>query len=218
MSSGDAMSLEEQFRTLSTASISDVTGQKCAMRSYMRPLIHGVKISGRAITVRTEPGDARIPTEAVGLAKKGDVIVIDAKGFEESACWGGNDSIGSKQKGLSAVIVDGAVRDTAEIREMAFPTWAKAITPRTGGGKGGGEMNIPITCGGITVNPGDIVVADEDGVVVVPKEQARDILAKSIEREKMEQGIKQKVLEGLTLAEALRALHLTEGSEKPESH
>jgi 3-hexulose-6-phosphate synthase/6-phospho-3-hexuloisomerase len=213
MASEEPMQLEDQFGVLSSASISDVLGRKHAMHSYMRPLIHGVKISGRAVTVRTEPGDARKPTEAVELAKKGEVIVIDAAGFEESACWGGNDSIGSKQKGLSAVIIDGAVRDTAEIMEMAFPTWVKSVTPNTGGGKGGGAINIQITCGGVSVNPGDIVVADDDGVVVIPKDMAQEILAKTIERENMERGIKEKVLGGMTLQEALVAIHLIEGSE-----
>jgi 3-hexulose-6-phosphate synthase / 6-phospho-3-hexuloisomerase len=213
MASEEPMQLEDQFGVLSSASISDVLGRKYAMHSYMRPLIHGVKISGRAVTVRTEPGDARKPTEAVELAKKGEVIVIDAAGFEESACWGGNDSIGSKQKGLSAVIIDGAVRDTAEIMEMAFPTWVKSVTPNTGGGKGGGAINIPITCGGVSVNPGDIVVADDDGVVVIPKDMAQEILAKTIDRENMERGIKERVLGGMTLQEALVAIHLIEGSE-----
>jgi 3-hexulose-6-phosphate synthase/6-phospho-3-hexuloisomerase len=217
MHAGQPASLEEQFRALSSASISDVIGRKYAMQSYMRPLIHGVKISGRAVTVRTEPGDARKPTEAVELAKKGEVIIIDAAGFQESACWGGNDSIGSKTKGLSAVIVDGAVRDTLEIVDMAFPTWAKAVTPNTGGGKGGGAINVQIICGGVTVNPGDLVVADDDGVVVIPKDMAEGVLAKTIEREDMERGIKEKVLSGMTLREALVAIHLVEGSETPES-
>jgi regulator of RNase E activity RraA len=211
MSSEEDLRLEAEFRRLSTASISDVTGQSYTMRSHIRPLVHGVKISGRAVTVQTEPGDASKPTEAVGLARKGDIIVIDARGFEESACWGGNDSIGSKTKGLSGVIVDGAVRDTAEIREMGFPTWAKAVTPRTGGGKGGGAVNIPIVCGGVSISPGDIVVADDDGVVVVPKDEANAILQRSIAREALEKGITKKVLEGLTLADALASFHFKEG-------
>jgi len=169
-----------------------------------------LKVAGRAVTVRTEPGDASKPTEAVEVAKRGDLIVIDASGSVESACWGGNDSTASKQKGLSAVIVDGAIRDTAEIREMRFPAWAKAVTPKTGGPKRGGEINIPIECGGIRVNPGDIVMADDDGVVVVPQREAIEVLARSMEREALEKGITKKVLEGLTLSEALRAMHLTE--------
>lgn len=201
----------EQFQSLSSASVSDVMSGRSAMRSYMRPIIPGLKIAGRAVTVRTPPGDAGKPTEAVEIANKGDVIVIDARGFEESACWGGNDSNGSKRKGLSAVIVDGAIRDTAEILEMKFPTWAKAVTPRTGGGVGRGEINIPIECGGILVNPGDIIVADDDGVVVIPKASVRDVLQKTIEREALEKGIMKKVREGLTLKEALDSYHFKEG-------
>jgi RraA family protein len=195
---------------LSTASISDVTGQNYAMRSYIRPLVGGVKVAGYAVTVRTEPGDASKPTEAVELAKSGDIIVIDAKGSDESACWGGNDSIGSKQKGLSGVIVDGAIRDTAEIRQMRFPTWARSATPRTGGPRRGGETNVPIECGGVRVTPGDIIMADDDGVVVIPQREAAEVLARSIQREALEKGIMRKVLDGLTLSEALRAMHPTE--------
>jgi 3-hexulose-6-phosphate synthase/6-phospho-3-hexuloisomerase len=210
LKSADQEDLLEGFRSVSTASISDVTGQKYAFSHNIRPLIPGIKVAGRAVTVRTEPGDPGKPTEAVGIATKGDIIVIDARGSEESACWGGNDSIGSKVKGLSAVIVDGAIRDTAEIMDMHFPTWCRAVTPRVGGEKRGGEINVPITCGGVRVNPGDVIMADDDGIVVIPSEEAAEVLEKSIEREALEKGIKAKVLEGLTLAEAGYAMHLPE--------
>lgn len=200
-------SVEEQFASLSSASISDVLGPEAAMRSYLRPVIPGVKVCGRAVTVRAQPGDASKPTEAVELARKGDVIVVDAAGYEETACWGGNDSNGSLHKGLSAVIVDGAIRDTAEIRQHGFPTWARAVTPRTGGGVSGGEVNVAIKCGGVVVRPGDIVMADDDGIVVIPREREKEILAKAIDREALEKGIAKRVNEGATLAEALRAIH-----------
>lgn len=173
------------------------------MRSNIRPLSPGHRVCGRAVTVRAQPGDASKPTEAVGRAKKGEVIVIDAQGYEESACWGGNDSNASVHKGLSGVVIDGAVRDTTEIRHHGFPTWAKAVTPRSGAAVGGGEVEVPINCGGVVVRPGDIVMADDDGVVVVPREREKEILLKAIEREGFEKRIAAKVDKGSTLAQAL---------------
>lgn len=211
MGSGMEPSIEDQFASLSSASICDVLGGESAMHSSIRPLIPGLKVCGRAVTVRAQPGDASKPTEAVAVAKKGEVIVIDAAGYEESACWGGNDSNASLRKGLSAVIVDGAVRDTTEIRQHGFPTWAKAVTPRTGGGAGGGEVGVPVRCGGIVVRPGDIVMADDDGVVVVPREKESEVLARAVDREALEKGIAAKVNGGATLAQALKEIHEEHG-------
>ena len=194
--------LIEQFKELTTASVSDAMGKKNAMLSYMRPLWDGVTIAGRAITVRTGIGDPTKPTEAIELASSGDIIVIAAAGSEESACWGGCDSTGSSHRGLSGAVVDGAIRDVAEIRSLRFPVWARSTTPLTGEATGEGEINVPIRCGGVLVNPGDIVVADDDGVAVVPSGEAEAVLEEAIKREHLEQAVMQEIRNGLGILEA----------------
>ena len=201
----------EQFRKVSTASISDAMGKKNAMLSCMRPILEGVTVAGRAVTVRTEPGDPKKPTEAVTIAGRGDIIVIEARSSQETACWGGVDSFASTQGGLAGAIVDGAVRDTAEIRAIGFPVWSRAVTPKTSEAVGRGEINVQIQCGGVVVNPGDIVVADDDGVVVVPGNEAAIVLEASIKRERIEQRIKQEIRSGANVLEAIDTVLSREG-------
>ncbi len=199
----DDSDLLGEYRKLTTASVSDAMGNQNATLSYMRPLIDGVTIAGRAVTVRTGPGDPRKPTEAIEQARPGDVIVIEARSSEESACWGGGDSTGSFHRGLSGAVVDGAIRDVAAIRALGFPVWARSITPKTGEPTGVGEINVQIQCGGVIVNPGDIVIADDDGVAVVPAQEAESVLQRSIEREAAEQAVMQEIRNGLGILEAL---------------
>lgn len=203
MEISETSALIEEFRKIPTASISDAMGKKNAMLSYMRPLLDGAIISGCAVTVRTKPGDPKKPTEAIMYAHKGDIIVIDARGSEESACWGGVDSVASKQKGLAGAIVDGAVRDVANIRSIGFPVWSRVVTPRTGEAAGRGEINVQIQCAGVVVKPGDIIVADIDGIVVIPIEEAGIVLEESIKRERIEQSIMQELRNGVNVKEAI---------------
>ena len=120
--------------------------------------------------------------QAIYLAEPGDVIVVDARGHLDTSVWGGIQTLACEKCGVAGVVIDGSVRDLQEIRESRFPVFCKGVVP-AGPHKGWGDsINIPIQCGGVPVNPGDIVVGDDDGVVVIPKNEAEEVLSLAKER------------------------------------
>jgi 3-hexulose-6-phosphate synthase/6-phospho-3-hexuloisomerase len=166
----------------------------------IRPINPGTKIVGTAITVQTFAGDWAKSVEAIDLAGPGNVIVI-YNGSNYVAPWGGLATLSCKNKGIEGVVIDGAVRDVDEIYSMKFPLFASAITPNAGEPKGMGEINAEITCGGQTVRPGDYIVGDESGVVVVPKERAYEIARRAKEVEKNESRLYEEIRRGKTLSQ-----------------
>ncbi len=125
-----------------------------------------VKMVGRAVTVHTFAGDWAKPVEAIDVAGKNEVIVINNDGVTDIAPWGELATLSCVKKGIAGVVIDGAVRDVDDIREMKFPLFAKAIVPNAGEPKGFGEINAEIQCCGQSVRPGDWIIGDESGVVV----------------------------------------------------
>ncbi|MEK6559350.1 MAG: bifunctional hexulose-6-phosphate synthase/ribonuclease regulator, partial [Planctomycetota bacterium] len=126
---------------------------------------------GNAVTVRTYPGDWAKPVEAIDIAKEGDVIVVDAGGIGP-ALWGELATHSALQKKISGVIINGAIRDIAEIKKLNFPVFTKMIMPTAGEPKGFGEINVPINISGIQINPGDWIIGDDDGLMVIPSAEA----------------------------------------------
>lgn len=150
-----------------------------SMTSKIKPVFPGVKIAGTAITVETAPGViGEAWMKAQELAEHGDVIVIDEKGSEETSVWGGTISWNMKGKGVEGVVIDGGARDLKEIEEIKFPVFARTICPVLINYPTGiiDHLNVPISCGGVIVRPGDIIVGSDSGVVSVPKEKAIEIL------------------------------------------
>lgn len=134
----------------------------------------GLKIVGPAVTVRTYPGDWAKPVEAIDVAKPGDVIVVDAGG-QGPAIWGELASESCLQRKLAGIVIDGAIRDIDSIRQIGFPAAAKIVTPTAGEPKGFGEINVVLKIGGLQVAPGDWIVADESGVVRIPKAKVVEV-------------------------------------------
>jgi regulator of RNase E activity RraA len=134
------------------------------------------RIAGPAFTVRTVKHDNLMLHAAIYRAEPGDVIVV-AAGDDEMAVAGGNVCAVAQRRGIAGFIVDGVVRDVLEARARGFPLFAVGISPIPGAKEGPGEINAPIRCGGVGVRPGDVVVADEEGIVVVPRERAQEVLA-----------------------------------------
>jgi 4-hydroxy-4-methyl-2-oxoglutarate aldolase len=135
-------------------------------------------IAGPAVTVSIPAGGINMIKLGIEQAQAGDVLVVSAQGETTYAMMGGNISLGMQARGLAGFIIDGAVRDVSELRELGFPTFARGVATAAGDlGGPRGEVNVPIACGSVVVNPGDIVVADEDGIVVVPPEAAEDVMA-----------------------------------------
>jgi len=192
------------FGKVSTPNISDAMHRKGAIRGILSK-IPGKKIVGRAVTVRTFGGDWAKPVEAIDISGPGDIIVI-YNGDYNIAMWGGLATQTAVNRKLEGVVIDGAVRDFDEIQKLGFPVFAANIVPNAGDPKGLGEINVEITCGGQTVNPGDIIVGDDSGVVVVPKERAYEIARRSEEVWKREKRLAEEIKNGKTLAGALELL------------
>ena len=140
----------------------------------LRPIAPGVKMVGRAVTVRTYPGDWAKPVEAIDAAEAGSVIVIEAGG-RPPAVWGELATHTAALKGLAGIVIDGAIRDTPEIRRLGFPAFVREICSNAGEPKGMGEIGVPVEIGGVRICPGDWLIGDDDGVIVVAKERAAEI-------------------------------------------
>lgn len=191
--------IREIFLKVSTPNISDAMHRKGAMKN-IKPLCNKVKLVGTAVTVQTFEGDWAKTVEAIDVAEEGDVIVIYAGGAQV-AVWGELATLSCINKKISGVVIDGAVRDASEIIELQYPVFAKFITPNAGEPKGFGEINAEITCGGKTVQPGDYIIGDDNGVIVVPKERSYEIARRALEVEKNENRVREEIKRGRTLSE-----------------
>lgn len=178
----------EGYKEIATSNIGDVMGRMFAMNHAIKSVNKsGIHIVGNALTVRTHPSDNLMVHKAMDMAQPGDIIVIDACGDMGNAILGELMCHYSKTRGVIGFIVDGPVRDLYAIAEMGFPVFAKGGSPRGPYKEGPGEINTVISCGNVPVKPGDVIVADDDGVIVIPKEDAGEvmILARQIqEKEK----------------------------------
>jgi 3-hexulose-6-phosphate synthase/6-phospho-3-hexuloisomerase len=188
------------FLEVSSPNITDAMHRKGAMAGLFS-VCGKVKMVGRAVTVHTIAGDWAKPVEAIDVAKKDDVIVINNDGVTDVAPWGELATLSCRRKGISGVVIDGAVRDVDDIRAMKFPLFAKAIVPNAGEPKGFGEINAEIRCAGQYVRPGDWIIGDESGVVVVPQERAYEIARRALEVRKNEERIREEIRRGSTLSE-----------------
>ena len=136
----------------------------------LRPITPGLRVHGQAVTAFCAPGDSLMTHCALYLARPGDVLVIGNGGVPSGALWGGNVAFDAKAHGIAGAIVDAPVRDVAFIRKLQHPAWASAISASRAEKRGLGTVNLPVACGGTLVHPGDIVVADDDGVLIFAPE------------------------------------------------
>lgn len=196
-----AQSVEEILEKVSTSNVSDAMHRGGAMRNLL-PVSLPKKFYGKAFTVRAYPGDWSKTVQSIDAAEKGDVIVIDAHG-SRVALWGELASRSAISREISGLVMDGGVRDVAEIKKMEFPVYARCTSPAAGEPKGMGEMDVPIKCGGIEVNPGDYILADENGVVVIPKKRALEIANRALYVKEKEERVLKEIEDGKTLGQIL---------------
>lgn len=171
-----APELIEAYGQFPTPDISDMLNRMYTMDAGIKSFGSVPKLVGSACTVKTFPGDNLMVHKSLDVAQPGDVIVIDTGGSQRAAVLGDLISNKALHRGVAGFIVDGLIRDADGIKETGLPVFARAVTPFGPLHRGPGELNYAISCGGIVVNPGDIVVADENGVVVVRKEFAVDTI------------------------------------------
>jgi 3-hexulose-6-phosphate synthase/6-phospho-3-hexuloisomerase len=187
--------------------VADSQERAGVMRSYLRP-IDKRRFVGPATTVRLEPGNQVDCLDALVVAQAGDVVVVDAAGETETSIWGGLMSGLCLMRGVVGAVVDGGIRDIDETRDLGFPIFSKSVVPRSTHTPYSGrmepiEVNVPIQCAGVVVNPGDLILGDEIGVVVIPLEIAAATLEKARDLAAKEEVARQKIKEGKTLEQLL---------------
>jgi 4-hydroxy-4-methyl-2-oxoglutarate aldolase len=186
-----------------TCAISDCMGRFNAMTSDMRPLFEGIRFVGTAVTVKTLASDLAAAFKAIDLCHPGDVVVIDSHGSVDTAFWGENMAMSAMNRGVVGAVIDGACRDVEEIRRLKFPVICKGTVPNVASISGYGHVNVPIQCAGVPVHPGDVLVVDGNGVAVVPREAAPDILAKAWQLLATEHILQEKIRAGATIGELI---------------
>jgi len=189
--------IRELLLQVSTPNISD-GAHRIRCLDGIRPVVEGAKAAGPAWTVRTAPGDWAKPVEAIDHAPEGSVIVIDAGG-SPPALWGELATHSAVQQGLAGVVIDGAIRDTVEIKRMGWPAFARRIVSHAGEPKGFGEENVPVMIAGVRVFPGDWIVGDDDGVMVLPRLKAAEFANRAMDCLEKENRIRREIDQGSTL-------------------
>lgn len=193
----------EAIMGVTAATAHEVMGRKGAVDSRIKPISPGMRACGRAFTVWAEPGDNLIVHKALSMAGPGDVLVVCAR-LAEEGFWGEVMTVAAMARGITALVTDGGVRDTAAIAKRGFPVFAANKCVKGTLKVCPGAINHPIVLGGQLIRPGDIIIADDDGVVVVPYEQAADVASGAIKREAKEAALMERLMAGETTMDALK--------------
>ena len=190
------------FDGIPSAIVSDVVETPGAtMDSGIRPVDREATVAGAALTVKAVPGDNLIIHKALTMAVPGDVLIIDGGSHTETAFAGELMCLSCREHGLSVLVIDGAVRDRTEIAALEFPVYTRGTHPKGPSKRHLGSINVPLSCGGTVVRPGDVVVGDGDGVAVVPKESAEETLERATETLEAEAALRDRVRKGEYLYE-----------------
>lgn len=184
-----------------TATIHEALGKIGALPSAIKPLNASTKICGPAVTVKTMPRDNLLLHQAIYAAAAGSVLIVSCSGFYEAGYWGDVMGTAAQVVGLNGLVIDGCVRDGAELDEMGFPVFSRGLCIEGTTKYGNGEINRPIVIGDVEIDSGDIVVGDRDGVVVVPQGRVLEVIEKSVAREAYEEEVRQMLKAGKSTLE-----------------
>lgn len=190
----------EGYARTGAATVHEAAGQTGALAPGIQALAPGVRVCGPALTVLCRGRDNLMLHKALEVARPGDVLVVGTEHTPDAGYWGGILTVSAQARGVAGLVVDGCVRDTAEIRELGFPVFCRGRYVLGAAKARLGLINHPVVCGGVLVHPGDLVLGDDDGVVAVPRDRAAAVAERAAERDRKEAGVTERVRNGeLTL-------------------
>jgi 4-hydroxy-4-methyl-2-oxoglutarate aldolase len=187
----------KRLGALGTSTVHEAYGRIGLMKPYLRPAWAGGEAAGTAVTVLAQPGDNWMIHVAVEQCRPGDILVVGCTADNTDGMFGDLLATSLKARGVTGLVIDAGCRDVKSLREMGFPVWSRAISAKGTVKATLGAVNIPVVCAGVNVQPGDAVIADDDGVVVVSSKQASDVATKGEKRQADEEGKRQQLASGV---------------------
>jgi 4-hydroxy-4-methyl-2-oxoglutarate aldolase len=186
----------QRLGELGVATVHEAQGRAGLMKPHMRPIYSTAKVAGPAVTVLSHPGDNLMIHAAVEICQPGDVLVVALVSESTDGMFGELLACSVRAHGVAGLVIDAGVRDVADLTEMKFPVWAKAICAQGTVKETAGSVNVDVVCAGALVHPGDIIIGDLDGIVVVPREQAAEVARLGGERLAKEQRSRERLSSG----------------------
>jgi 4-hydroxy-4-methyl-2-oxoglutarate aldolase len=199
----DEQVIYRELRSLGAATVYEAQGAKGALDSGIKPIDKASRLVGPALTVDTRPADNLMLHYALLKARPGDVLVVDAKGFVEAGPWGDVLTAAAMKRGIAGLVIHGAVRDANAIESMGFPVFCRGLSIKGTGKVHPGKINVPVCIGDVVIRPGDIIVGDRDGVVVVSPDEVGTVIESARAREAKEQAFRSAIEQGTSTAELL---------------